>query len=117
MRQLRETGPAVSALAQVRWLALAQTMLAGVFGCEEQMITVAAAASHLGIGVSTVRDAIRSGKLRHYRFGVGRGTIRIDPADLEDYRQRCLVVAPVPQAARVIVPRELEASARKYGLL
>lgn len=81
------------------------------------MITIAAAAESLGIGESTVRDAIRSGKLRHYRFGVGRGTIRIDPVDLEAYRQRCLVGTPEPQPARVVVPRELEASARKYGLI
>lgn len=81
------------------------------------MITIATAAESLGIKESTIRDIIRAGKLSHYRFGVGRGTIRIDPADLEVYRQRCLVGTPEPQTGRALVPRELEASARKYGLL
>lgn len=46
------------------------------------MLTVADAATALNVSPGTVYRLIESGKLRHSRYGGGRGTIRIRPEDL-----------------------------------
>jgi excisionase family DNA binding protein len=43
------------------------------------------AAERLEVSADTVYDLVKSGKLRHYRLGVGRGTIRISEEHLAEY--------------------------------
>lgn len=49
------------------------------------LLTIAEAALLLRIGQSTIRNAIRAGQLRAFRFGTRRGTIRISADDLDEY--------------------------------
>ena len=49
-------------------------------------LTVRQAADRLGISVDTVYDLCRDGRLRCFRAGEGRGTIRIRPADLHRFQ-------------------------------
>jgi excisionase family DNA binding protein len=51
---------------------------------QNDSLTVAEAARHLGVSVRTVYDLVRSGRLRASRIGNGRGAIRIAPADLDN---------------------------------
>ena len=53
------------------------------------VLTIAEAASLLRISESTIRNAIRSGQLRAFRFGARCGAIRITVADLNDYTTAC----------------------------
>jgi excisionase family DNA binding protein len=47
------------------------------------LLTVAQVAAALNVSPGTIYRLIESGKLRHSRFGSGRGTIRIRPEDLD----------------------------------
>jgi excisionase family DNA binding protein len=60
------------------------------------MYTVKQAAAKLGISTKLTYALCAAGKIRHERYGLGRGTIRIPPEALEDYRQSCTVAAPRP---------------------
>jgi len=53
------------------------------------MLTVKQVAEKLGISVSLVYGLCSAGKIRHERFGLGRGCIRIPPGALEEYRNGC----------------------------
>lgn len=68
--------------------------IAVVLGClaalprdDSADLTVAQAAERLNVAAKTVYDLCGSGKLAHHRIGAGRGTIRIKPGDLEEYRR------------------------------
>ena len=50
-------------------------------------MTVKEAAAELGVSVSLVYALCSSGAIRHERHGLGRGTIRIPPQALADYRR------------------------------
>lgn len=50
-------------------------------------MTVKEAAEQLGISRSLVYVLCDAGKIRHERHGLGRGTIRIPPEALEEYRR------------------------------
>ena len=58
------------------------------------LLTIREAAGMLRISDSTVRNAIRSGQLRAFRFGARGGSIRIAPADLQDYIAGCATTKP-----------------------
>ena len=51
------------------------------------MLTVKEAAKLLGISPSPVYGLCGVGKIRHERYGLGRGTIRIPTEALEEYRK------------------------------
>lgn len=59
-------------------------------------ISVKEAAVRLGVSPSLVYALCASGRLNHYRVGVGRGTIRIEEADLAAVKQ---TVSGRPDAA------------------
>ena len=64
------------------------------------LLTIREAADALRVSESTIRNAIGSGRLRAFRFGVRGGSIRIGRADLEDYMASCATAAqPVGRAA------------------
>ncbi len=56
---------------------------------EEQTapLTVKAAACELGVSAALVYLLVQQGLIRHERHGVGRGTIRIPPDALAEYRK------------------------------
>jgi excisionase family DNA binding protein len=60
------------------------------------MLSVHDAAKELGISPSLVYKLCASGKIRHERHGMGRGTIRIPREALDDYR-RAAQVLPAPR--------------------
>jgi excisionase family DNA binding protein len=49
------------------------------------LLTIREASALLRLSESTIRNAIRLGQLRAYRFGTRGGSIRIGQADLDDY--------------------------------
>ena len=57
------------------------------------LLTIREAADVLRVSESTIRNAIGSGRLRAFRFGVRGGSIRIGRADLEDYMASCATAA------------------------
>ena len=58
-------------------------------------MTVAEAARILEVTPATVYLLCREGRLVHRRIGLGRGVIRIDPEQLDEFRRSCAVeVAP-----------------------
>ena len=50
-----------------------------------RLLTLAEVAQRLGISVPSTRKAIRHREITHYRFGVGRGTIRVDTHDADQW--------------------------------
>ena len=50
------------------------------------MLTVKQAAENLGVSVALVYALCAAGKIRHERYGLGRGTIRISEEAVEEYR-------------------------------
>jgi excisionase family DNA binding protein len=52
-----------------------------------QPYTPREAAEQLRVGLETIYDACRRGELGHARFGAGRGTIRIEEADLAAFKE------------------------------
>ena len=58
------------------------------------LLTIREAAAMLRISESTVRNAIRSGQLRAFRFGTRGGSIRIAPVDLQEYIASCATAKP-----------------------
>jgi excisionase family DNA binding protein len=63
---------------------------------EVTMYTVSGAAKELGVSLSLVYALCAAGKIRHERHGLGRGTIRISAAALEEYRRDAAVRPPGP---------------------
>lgn len=60
------------------------------------MITVREAASRLGISPSLVYSLVARGRIRHERFGLGRGVIRIAEEALAEYRKSSEVQLQTP---------------------
>jgi excisionase family DNA binding protein len=54
---------------------------------EDTVFTVKLAAAKLGVSPSLVYGLLAAGKIRHSRYGVGRGTIRITQEALDEYKQ------------------------------
>jgi excisionase family DNA binding protein len=52
-------------------------------------LTVKEAAERLGVSRGLVYVLCRAGRIRHERHGTGRGTLRIEPAALDEYRAVC----------------------------
>lgn len=61
-------------------------MLGNDSPADSKPLTVKQAAERLGVSVDAVYDLCRDGRLRCFRAGEGRGTIRIRPADLERFQ-------------------------------
>ena len=59
----------------------------GPHDLEGVMYTVKEAAERLGVSPSLVYGLCKEGKIRHERHGLGRGTIRIAPDALDEYRK------------------------------
>jgi excisionase family DNA binding protein len=55
------------------------------------MLSVKQAASRLGVSAKLVYALCAGGKIVHERHGLGRGTIRIAEAALEEYRRAARV--------------------------
>lgn len=64
----------------------------------ERQLTVQEVADVLGVAPKSVLRWVYDGDLTAYRYGRGRGIIRIEPADLRAFRTR--IGAPVKRAAR-----------------
>lgn len=69
------------------------------------MLTIRACAAELGVSPSTVYQLVRAGRLAHARIGVGRGVIRISPADLAAYLETSHVEATGPGRAHLVKRR------------
>ena len=80
---LTETGDSVAAAV----LALAETIDESGNKAPGDLLTIDQAADRLAVSVSTVRNLVASGKLGGVRVGVGRGAIRIRPADIDAYNR------------------------------
>lgn len=69
------------------------------------MLTIKQAADLLGISVALMYALCAAKQIAHERHGLGRGTIRIAPEAIEEYRQSRTVKAAgsvsKPPAARV----------------
>ena len=61
-----------------------------------QELTVLEFAKAVRLSKSLVYAMCKEGKIRHRRYGLGRGTIRIDAAFLEQFRQDAEVKTPAP---------------------
>ena len=57
-------------------------------------MAVREAAAELGVSARLVYGLCATGKIRHERHGLKRGTIRISPAALDEYRQSAVVSSP-----------------------
>jgi len=78
------------------------------------LLTIKQAAERLNVCPATVYDLCAQRKLRHVRIGGrGRGTIRIDEADLEAFLERAAVQPDEPDAPRPPRPRGTGASGFK----
>lgn len=62
------------------------TVVAGNEQPAAKPLTVKQSADRLGVSADTVYDLCRDGRLRCFRTGEGRGTIRIRPADLHRFQ-------------------------------
>jgi len=71
-----------------------------------QKMTVKEAAAELRISPALVYSLCAVGKIRHERHGLGRGTIRISPKALEEYRKASEVSPPVSVPASSGSPAE-----------
>lgn len=56
---------------------------------EERFVRVADIAKELKVGRDTVYRAIRDGRLPAFRFGSGRGTLRVTEKDRDAYLAAC----------------------------
>ena len=67
------------------------------------LLSIKQAAERIQVGQTTVRGLCQQGKLRYFRIGLGRGVIRIDEGDLEEYLKGTMVG---PEKAQPLPPRE-----------
>lgn len=65
-------------------------------------LTVLDAAARLGVCRTSVYELIKSGQLQSYRFGKGRGAIRISEGDLTAYQESSRV--PQNESAGASLP-------------
>jgi excisionase family DNA binding protein len=68
-------------------------------------LTVRQAAKYLGVSKDSVYSICITKKLAHYKFGEGRGLIRIKRGDLLDYIQRCRIEVEDEQIRDPVEPR------------
>jgi excisionase family DNA binding protein len=66
-------------------------------------MTVQEAAKLLEVKPATVYALCRAGLLGHLRIGTGRGTIRIEPEDLERFKAEARAKGMNPSAAKYTV--------------
>ncbi|MCE9530573.1 MAG: helix-turn-helix domain-containing protein [Planctomycetes bacterium] len=68
------------------------------------MLTIKQAAEKLGVSAGLVYGLCAAGKIRHERFGLGRGTIRIPDEAMDEFRQGCTkeTAASVPTTSKPI---------------
>ena len=66
----------------------------------DRPLTVKQAAEILGLSGREVYQLCYTHELPHYRLGVKKSAIRIDPADVLAYKERCRVQAPPPKVTR-----------------
>ena len=59
-----------------------------------KMLTAKETAQRLGVSPALVYALCASGKIRHERHGLGRGTIRISEEALAEYRKTCQAEPP-----------------------
>ena len=69
----------------------------------EQLLSVADVAELLNISQSLVYQIVDAGKIPFLRIGIGRGSIRFQPADVKTYLDSCRVekVAMQPPKMRL----------------
>ena len=72
--------------AQAAAILTLAAVLAGDAQPDARPLTVKQAADRLSVSVDAVYDLCREGRLRCFRAGEGRGTIRIRPADLHRFQ-------------------------------
>jgi excisionase family DNA binding protein len=66
------------------------------------VFTVKQASQELGVSESLLYNLCKAGRIRHERYGLGRGTIRISRDALDEYRKGCAVDgASVPHQPQV----------------
>src|SRR5262245_45675544 len=58
---------------------------------EQEFLTVKQTAVYLNVSASIVYQLCITGKISHYRFGEGRGAIRVKRTDLEKFIEQCKV--------------------------
>ena len=66
------------------------------------MLTVKETAQRLNVSIATVYALVAANKLRCHRIGIGRGVIRVDPTDIDDFLESTrsegtVQDAPAPQ--------------------
>ena len=76
-------------------------------------LTIADAASLLGLCEKSVRMLVASGRLRCYRLGFKGGKIRISPEDVAEYVASCRDVQPARQPAMALRFLRPQAAARQ----
>lgn len=64
-----------------------------------ELLKVKQAAEILGVNQASVYDLVQSGKLPHYRIGMGRGVIRLRQDDVEAYLESCYRETRSPDVA------------------
>ena len=69
------------------------------------MLTVKAAAEHLGVSPALIYALVAARKIRHERHGLRRGAIRIPEDALDEYRRRCTIGAEEGTASVPPPPR------------
>jgi excisionase family DNA binding protein len=78
-----------------------------------KLLTIAEVAEALSLSESTVRGLCSSRKLRHERHGAGRGTIRIPPDALDQYRA-AVTVSPAREETPEPEPTRRRAKADEF---
>lgn len=70
-----------------------------------EFMTVKQVAKYLNISAATIYGLCITGKISHYRFGEGRGAIRINRMELLEFVQRCRVEEKNGYSVLNVVPR------------
>jgi excisionase family DNA binding protein len=70
-----------------RLIALVGRMVDGDKPAADQRLTIKQVANRLNVSTDTVRNLDRCGKLPASRIGKGRGTLRFDPALVEQFER------------------------------
>lgn len=65
-----------------------------------RVLSVRQAAEQLGVAETTVYGLCRQNLLRHFRVGMGRGTIRVREEDLDKFIEDAVVQSEEPTATQ-----------------
>jgi excisionase family DNA binding protein len=68
------------------------------------VLSVEELADKLGVSISLVHELVTRKRIPCYRIGTGRGTIRFEEADVEDYLQSCRQPAASAVTAPAVLP-------------